>query len=169
MSMGMAVLAFVVAGCAPGPGPASTDTIDLGSLGRYSEPALNITGSITEQDNPRGPRTATLTIEARDGDGNIVELFNMREDNVNDAVTLPAPGEFPGILAPPHTRQFTISKAAFDPGVSTLFGKVTITELQTGDVTGAANGPIYELTKLRASFVGVYDSYGTVNGYFTIG
>lgn len=163
-----AAIGLTAAGCVPGAGPAATDSLDLGSLGRFSEPDLTVTATAAEDYNPRGPRSTFLTVTASDAEGNPVRTFTMREDNVSDIVTPAGVGEFPGLFSPPHTRQFTVAAPGV-PDASTLFGKVTITELTTGEFHPGVNGGTYDVTHLRASFNGVYDAYGVVEGYLTIG
>jgi len=161
-------LVLVAAGCVPPPTAAATDTLDLGALGAFSEPSLDVTATATFDYNPRGPRTTLLEVVARDDEGDVVRSFTMREDNVSGEVTEAGVGEFPGVLAPPHTRQFTIDGAG-DADATTVFGAVTITELTTGEFHDALNGGTYDLTRLRASFHGVFDGQGVVEGYLTIG
>jgi hypothetical protein len=162
-------LTLVAAGCVPGTGPAPTDTLDLGPLGVFSEPGLTITAGTSEDYSPQGPRSTVLTVVARDAEGNIVKSFTMREDNVSGAIVPPKPGDFPGIFAPPHTRQFTVSGGPGSTEASTLFGDVNISEITRGEEMPGVNGPSYEVTHLRASFSGIYASHGQVSGYFTVG
>lgn len=167
MLLGVAVL--LVAGCAPGPGAAAVDTIDLGPLGVFAEPGLTITASTAESYSPRGPRSTTLTVIARDADGAIVRLFTMSEENVSGPITPPVVGDFPGLVESPHFRRFVLAGGADDPLSTTYLGSLTITELEEGELVGNTNGWSHEVTRLRASFRAVFDDYGVVDGYLTIG
>lgn len=168
MAVGLAA-GLTAVGCAPGPGPAATDTIDLGPLGAFAEPDLNVTATATFDYNPRGPRSTFLIVTARDSGGNVVRTVTMREDNVSGPVTEVGVGDFPGIFEPPHTRQLSLSAGPGVPESTTPFGKVTITELTTGEFTSGVNGGTYEVTHLRASFTGLFGAEGVVNGYLTVG
>lgn len=166
----LAMVMAVVVGCAPPPGAASTDALDLGSLGVFAEPDLVVTARMSEDYSPRGPRSTTLVVTAADSAGNVVKRFTMTENNVSGPITPPvAPGEFAGIFEPPHLRTFTVAAGYDDPGLTTAFGTVVISEIQTGDFTPGLNGWTYDLTRLRASFDLLLGDAGLVRGYLTIG
>lgn len=159
--------AAALVGCAPPPGPATSDTLDLGEGGRYSEPDVVVSARTVDDFSPRGPRSTTLVVTVADADGNVLHHFDMREDNVFGPVTPAAVGDFPGILAPPNVRRFVIAHGASE--VSSPFGRVTITEIATGDLLPGSGGPAREVTRLRASFSGLFEGIGFVQGYLTIG
>lgn len=163
------VIALTAVGCGPSPAPALTDSLDLGALGVFAEPALDVTATTMFDYSPRGPVSTVLVVTARDRGGNAVRTFTMREDNVFDKVSEVGVGEFPGMFAPPHLRRFSLSGGPGVPEVSTVVGNVSISELVTGRFYSGVNGGTYEVTRLRASFSGVYGAYGVVAGYFTIG
>lgn len=163
------VVALVaVAACAPPPSAASSDTIDLGPLGKSAEPALVVTASVTESYSPHGPRSTSLEVVATQPDGTFVASFTMAEQNVSGPIE-PATsrGEYGGLLSPPRFREFAIARAG-KPISSTYFGSLRIEDIVLGDLEPGLNGWSYEVQRLRAPFTIILDS-GLVLGYLTVG
>lgn len=160
--------ACALAACVPQPTAANSDTIDLGTLGAFAEPALVVTAEVSESYSPYGPRSTVLEVVATEADGTFVASFTMGEQNVSGPIE-PATkkGEYAGVVAPPRFREFAVARAG-KPIASTYYGSLQVHDIVLGERTDGLDGWTYEIARLRAPFSIALDS-GVVNGYLTIG
>lgn len=170
--LAVAALVGFAAACAPDPNAATADTLDLGVLGRWSEPAADVSAgvSIDYCGHTGAAAHVRLSVRAMTGDTTLGE-FAMVDDvaTAPDSHTPPlAAGTFTWDPSVPNGLGFGSGTAGRPLQYTSDFGSLTITEISYGAGGSGVCGVGWTVTHLRATGY-VFTSQGTATVSIRIG